>query len=212
MEAKPKKLLDQVRDKIRLKNYSYETEKSYVDWIKRFILFHEKRHPAEMGKIEIEAFLTHLAVAKDVAASTQNQALHALLFLYREVLVQPIDLNLKAVRAKRPERLPTVLTKEEVNQVIAQLSGVPQLVAQLLYGSGMRVTECLSLRVKDVDLKQREIVIRAGKGDKDRVTVLPNSLVEPLKTHLQKVKKQHNDDLALGHGRVPLPHLARMVL
>ncbi len=210
MEAKPKKLLDQVRDKIRLKNYSYETEKSYVDWIKRFILFHEKRHPAEMGKIEIEAFLTHLAVAKDVAASTQNQALHALLFLYREVLVQPIDLNLKAVRAKRPERLPTVLTKEEVNQVIAQLSGVPQLVAQLLYGSGMRVTECLSLRVKDVDLKQREIVIRAGKGDKDRVTVLPSSLVEPLKTHLQKVKKQHNDDLALGHGRVPLPHaLAR---
>lgn len=155
MEAKPKKLLDQVRDKIRLKNYSYQTEKSYVDWIKRFILFHEKRHPSEMGKTEIEAFLTHLAVEKDVAASTQNQALHALLFLYRVVLVQPLDLNLKAVRAKKPERLPTVLTKEEVNQVIAQLSGVPKLVAQMLYGSGMRVTECLSLRVKDVDLKEK---------------------------------------------------------
>ncbi len=206
METKLKKLLDQVRDKIRLKNYSYETERSYVDWVKRFILFHEKRHPLEMGKAEIEAFLTYLAVEKDVAASTQNQALHALLFLYREVLVQPLDINLKAVRAKKPERLPTVLTKEEVNQVIAELPGVPKLVAQLLYGSGMRVAECLSLRVKDVDLKKREIVVRSGKGDKDRITVLPNSLVEQLKIHLQKVKKRHNDDLALGHGRAPLPH------
>ncbi|HRQ39773.1 MAG TPA: integron integrase [Chloroflexota bacterium] len=206
MESKPKKLLDQVRDKIRLKNYSYETEKTYVDWIRRFILFHDKRHPNEMGKVEIEAFLTHLAVEKNVAASTQNQALQAILFLYREVLEQPLDFNIQAMRAKRPQRLPTVLNKEEVNLVIAELGGVPKLVVQLLYGSGLRVNEALSLRVKDIDFKRQEIIVRAGKGNKDRVTVLPTALAQPLQEHLRQVRRQHERDLARGEGRAPLPY------
>ncbi|GIK55250.1 MAG: integron integrase [Chloroflexi bacterium] len=206
MESKPKKLLDQVRDKIRLKNYSYETEKTYVDWIRRFILFHDKRHPTEMGKVEIEAFLTHLAVEKNVAASTQNQALQAILFLYREVLEQPLAFNIQAMRAKRPQRLPTVLNKDEVNLVIAELSGVPKLVVQLLYGGGLRVKEALALRVKDIDFKRQEIVVRAGKGNKDRVTVLPVTLIVPLQEHLRQVKRQHERDLARGEGRAPLPY------
>ena len=205
MKKRPKKLLDQVRDAIRLKHYSIRTEEAYVTWIKRYILFHNKRHPLEMGIPEIEAFLTHLAVDQKVAASTQNQAFSALLFLYREVLKKDLDGPIDAMRAKRPKRLPTVLTKEETLNVIGQLSGTHRLMANLLYGSGLRLMECLRLRVKDVDFAQRLIVVRDGKGMEDRVTMLPDSLVTPLQEHLQLVKRLHDEDLARGYGSVYLP-------
>ena len=173
----PRRLLDQVRDRIRLKNYSIRTEKSYVSWIKRFILFHNKRHPREMGRAEIEAFLTHLAVDRNVASSTQNQALHAILFLYREILEQPIAEQINALRAQERRRLPTVLTIDEVQRLLSHLDGVNHLVASSLYGTGLRVREGLALRVKDIDIAQRHITVRAGKGDKDRVVPLPMKLV-----------------------------------
>jgi len=206
MEKRPKKkLLDQVRDVIRLKHYSIRTEEAYVSWIRRYILFHNKRHPREMGSREIEAFLTHLAVNKHVAASTQNQAFNALLFLYREVLkIQPDD-SIDAVRAKRPKRLPTILTKEEVHRVLDAMSGAYLLMAKLLYGSGLRLMECLRLRVKDIDFEQNQIFVREGKGMKDRVTVLPDSLKAPLQQHLKQVKMIHEGDLANGYGCVYLP-------
>ena len=156
MEPRPKKLLDQVRDAIRLKHYSIRTEQAYIGWIKRYIFFHDVRHPAEMGAAEVEAFLTHLAVNENVAASTQNQALSALLFLYREVLGHPITDPIPALRARKPKRLPTVLTKKEVHAVLHHLSGVHLLMAQLLYGSGLRLMECLRLRVKDVEFARRQ--------------------------------------------------------
>ena len=205
MEQRPRKLLDQVRDAIRLKHYSIRTEEAYVNWIKRYILFHNKRHPREMGRSEIEAFLTHLAVQEKVAASTQNQALNALLFLYREVLQQDLDFPIHAVRAKTPKRLPTVLTREEVRQVLNQLSGTHRLMAQLFYGSGLRLMECVRLRIKDLDFAQRQIIVRDGKGMQDRVTMLPDSLVAPLQEHLQRVKRLHDEDLARGYGSVYLP-------
>jgi len=198
MEKRPKKLLDQVRDVIRLKHYSIRTEKAYVSWIRRYILFHNKRHPREMGSQEIEDFLTHLAVNENVAASTQNQAFNALLFLYREVLKIQLDDSIDAVRAKKPKRLPVVLTKEEVRQVIDAMSGVHQLMAKLLYGSGLRLMECLRLRVKDIDFEQNQIFVRDGKGMKDRVTMLPDSLKAPLQEHLKRVKMMHEGDLANG--------------
>jgi integron integrase len=201
----PKKLLDQVRDLIRLKHYSIHTEEAYTDWIKRFILFHGKRHPQQMGSPEIEAFLTHLAVEQRVAAATQNQALCALLFLYRDVLRQEVDASIEAVRAKKPRRLPVVLTRDETTTVIRRMWGTHQLMAQLLYGSGLRLMECVRLRVKDVDFAQRQIVVRDGKGQKDRVTMLPASLVQPLQAHLVRVKALHRDDLAEGYGAVYLP-------
>ena len=204
-EKRPKKLLDQVRDAIRLKHYSSRTEKSYVYWIRRYIFFHNKRHPKEMGTPEIEAFLTHLAVKENVAASTQNQALSALLFLYREVLKQDVALVTNSVRAQQPRRLPTVLTKEEVQKVIGLMRGTHQLMAKLLYGSGLRLMECVQLRVKDIDFGQRQIVVRDGKGMTDRVTVLPNTLIEPLQEHLQRVKRLHEEDIAKGYGSVYLP-------
>jgi site-specific recombinase XerD len=185
MEPAPKKLLDQVRDALRLKHYSIRTENSYVDWIRRYILFHHKRHPNEMGSAEIEAFLTHLAVDQKVAASTQNQALSALLFLHREVLKKDLEDPIDPIWAQKPKRLPTVLTKEEARQVIIQLSGTHQLMAQLLYGSGLRLMECVRLRVQDVDFAQRQIIVRDGKGMEDRVTMLPDSVVMPLQEHLQ---------------------------
>jgi len=200
-----KKLLDQVSDAIRVKHYSIRTEEAYVGWIRRFILFHDKRHPREMGGPEIEAFLTHLAVEGHVAAPTQNQALSALLFLYREVLKQELDYPIDAVRAKESQHLPAVLTRDETRRVIAQLSGIYQLLARLLYGSGLRLLECLRLRVKDVDFARRAIIVRDTKGDEDRVTMLPDSLIEPLKEHLQWVKRLHVEDLAKGCGAVYLP-------
>lgn len=209
-DGKPKKLLDQVRDHMRLKNYSYRTEQSYVAWIKRYILFHDKRHPREMGVTEIEAFLTHLAVEGKVAPSTQNQAMHAILLLYRDVLSLPLDGKVNALRAQERRRLPTVLSVAEVQQLLSQLSGVSHLIASLLYGSGLRVQECLSLRVKDIDFEQKQIIVRAGKGDKDRVTLLPQSTLPALTSQLEVVHALHERDLAQGHGRVPLPNaLAR---
>ncbi len=202
----PRKLLDRLRDRIRLKNYSYRTEQSYVGWVRRYILFHDKRHPAEMGRPEIESFLTHLAVDRNVAPSTQNQALHAILFLYREVLEQPVHERINALRAQERRRLPTVLTVDEVQQPLNQMSGVAHLVALLLYGSGLRVREALSLRIKDIDFSRSQITVRAGKGDKDRITVLPESAISELEAQLQVAKAFHERDLAQGHGRAPLPH------
>ena len=204
--ATPKKLLDQVRDVIQTKHYSIRTEQAYVDWIRRYILFHNKRHPNEMGSREIETFLTHLAVERNVAASTQNQALSALLFLYRHVLKKDLDGPIDSVRAKKPKRLPTVLTKEEAFQVISFLSGRQQLMAKLLYGSGMRLLEGVRLRVKDIDFAQRQIIIRDAKGHKDRVTMLPDVLRQPLQEHLHHVKLLHDQDLAQGYGAVYLPY------
>jgi integron integrase len=205
MEKPPKKLLEQVRDVIRLKHYSYKTEKSYVNWIKRYILFHNKRHPKEMAGNEIEEFLTHLAVQENIAASTQNQALNAILFLYKEVLNQDLDLNLNAVRAKRSRYLPTVLSKEEVLAIINNLSGVYQLLVKLLYGTGLRQSECLQLRVKDLDFAHKQLTVRDAKGRESRVTMLPISLIEELQFHLQIVKRQHQQDLEKGYGSVYLP-------
>ena len=210
MTEKPRKLLDQVRDVLRLKHYAISTEETYTDWIRRFILFHKTeqgsvRHPREMGAAEITTFLTHLAVEQNVAASTQNQALAALLFLYREVLHQDLG-PIEPVHAKKPQRLPVVLTREEVRQVFAQMSGLHQLMAKLLYGTGMRLMECVRLRVKDVDFARHEILIRDGKGGKDRVTMLPESPIAPLQAHLQQVKALHERDLAEGYGAVYLPY------
>jgi len=206
MEPTDKKLLDRVRDAIRRKHYSIRTEEAYINWIKRFILFHHKRHPNEMGAAEVEAFLTHLAVKENVAASTQNQALSALWFLYREVLHQDLDGPIDALRACKPKRLPAVLTKEEVHRVLGQLSGDHLLMAKLLYGSGLRLMECARLRVKDVDFAYHTVVVRDGKGMEDRVTMLPDGVIPPLQEHLQRVKQLHEQDLAKGHGSVYLPY------
>jgi len=200
-----KKLLEQVSDTLRRKNYAYRTEGAYTGWIKRFILFHHKRHPSEMGAVEIESFLTHLAVERGVSPSTQNQALAALQFLYQEVLHQALDEEILPAPAKRTKHLPVVLSQREARAVICQLSGLYKLISQLLYGSGLRVTECLRLRVKDLDFDRREIVVRMGKGGKDRVTVFPQSIIPDLKHHLKHVKLIHQSDLREGFGTVYLP-------
>lgn len=201
----PPRLLEQVVDRLRVKHYSLRTEKSYVGWIKRYIWFHDKRHPKDMGAHEIEAFLSNLAVERNVSASTQNQAKSALLFLYKEVLDVQLPWLDNITQAKVPKRLPTVLTREEVQSVLARLDGTIWLIASLLYGSGMRIMECLRLRVKDVDFSRHEILVREGKGFKDRVTMLPTSLVQPLKQHLERVKTLHDEDLADGYGEVFMP-------
>ncbi len=209
MEANPShapKLLDQVRGKIRLKHYSIRTEQAYVDWIRRFILHFGKRHPRELGAAEVEQFLTHLAVAGNVAASTQNQAKSALLFLYREVLEAELPWLDNVERAKAPKRLPVVLTREEVQGVLGRLSGTHWLIASLLYGAGLRIMEGLRLRVKDVEFSRKEILVRDGKGFKDRVTMLPAALAAPLAEHLKRVKALHEQDLAAGRGAVCLPY------
>ena len=200
------KLLDQVRGKIRLKHYSLRTEQAYLDWIRRFILHFDKRHPRELGAPEIEAFLTHLAVVGKVAASTQNQAKSALLFLYREVLEIELPWLDNVESAKVPKRLPVVLTRAEVQALLARLEGTSWLIANLLYGAGLRITEGLRLRVKDVDFARGEILVRDGKGFKDRVTMLPAVLVEPLQAHLRRVRVLHEADLAVGRGDVFLPY------
>jgi integron integrase len=200
-----KKLLDQMRDVIRAKHYSYRTEATYLDWVRRFILFHQKRHPDQMGAPEIQAFLTHLAAQRKVAASTQNQALSAILFLYREVLHKEIEPVLLST-AKRPERLPTVLTRAETLQVIGQLNGLHKLMAQILYGSGLRLMECIRLRIKDIDFDYKTITVRDGKGEKDRVTPLPESVVPDLKRQIERARLLHEEDLAAGCGEVYLPN------
>lgn len=194
-QPRPKKLLGRVRDAIRVKHYSYRTEEAYVHWIRRYILFHGKRHPQDMGVPEIEAFLTHLAVKRHVAASTQNQALCALIFLYKQVLQLPLDERIDAIRAKRSRRLPTMLTVEEVRSVIQQTSGVHLLIVQLLYGSGLRLREAMQLRVKDLDFSQHQIFVRDTKGQESRVTMLPATIVDELKEHLQRVRRIHLQDL-----------------
>jgi integron integrase len=202
--AKPR-LLDRVRGALRSRHYSRRTEEAYVAWMRRYILFHDKRHPVEMGATEITQFLTSLAVKDKVAASTQNQALSALLFLYRDVLELDVAWLDGLVRAKRPARLPVVLTRDEVRAVIQRLEGVPRLMAYLLYGSGLRVLECCRLRVQDVDLAANQIVVRGGKGDKDRVTLLPAGVKRALARHLEDVRDQHQEDIRHGAGWVELP-------
>jgi len=204
MVQKPK-LLDQVRQKIRLKQYSIRTEQAYVGWIRRFILFHGKRHPKDMGKTEVEAFLSDLAVRGKVAASTQNQAFNAILFLYKQVLNQEIEGEIDALRAKRPLRRPTVLSTGEVMAVIDSMSGVFQLVAKILYGCGMRGIEAMRLRVNAIDFELNQIEVRDGKGGKDRVTLLPAEVKTALAEHLSYVRKLHARDLADGYGTVYLP-------
>ncbi len=200
------RLMDQVRERLRVKHYSIRTEQVYTDWIKRFILFHGKRHPEAMSAPEVEAFLTYLAVQGKVSASTQNQAKSALLFLYREVLNQELPWLDNVTQAKIPERVPVVLTVAESRAVLERIPGSHWLVASLLYGAGLRLMEALRLRVKDVDFARHEIVVREGKGFKDRVTMLPTSVVDPLKLHLDKVKALHQQDLANGLGEVYLPY------
>ncbi|WP_137820620.1 integron integrase [Pseudomonas sp. 2FG] len=204
MDGKPK-LLDQLRDQIRLKHYSIRTEHVYCEWVKQFIRFHQYRHPTEMGAAEVEAFLSDLAVRRNVSASTQNQALAALLFLYKQVLRLDLPWLGEVVRAKKPVRLPVVLSVAEVQQVLSQLQGELWLIASLLYGSGMRLMEVMRLRVKDVDFARREILIRDGKGMKDRVTMLPQRLVQPLKQQLAVVRALHRVELEAGRGDVYLP-------
>src|SRR5437588_3555354 len=205
-QSKPNlRLIDRLGNVMRLKHYSLRTERTYWDWIERFIRFHGMRHPSEMAEAEVGAFLTHLARDGKVAASTQNQALSALLFLYKEVLKQEIGWLEGVQRAKRPARLPVVLTRDEVHKIFAHLHGTHRLMAGLLYGSGLRLMECVRLRVKDVDFAYARIVVRDGKGAKDRITMLPINLVPRLGRHLLKIKAQHEEDLEAGFGSVYLP-------
>lgn len=208
MEGIPQepKILDQLRNLLRTRHYSIRTEEAYLGWAERYIRFHGCRHPAELGAPELEAFLTHLAVKRDVAASTQNQAASAILFLYREVLGLDLPWLQGVTRAKRPRRLPVVLTPEEVAAVLDALEGTLALMGRLVYGSGLRLMECVRLRVKDVDFRRGEILVREAKGNKDRVTMLPQRLVGPLQHHLKRVKLLHEEDVMAGHGRVWLPH------
>lgn len=205
MNARKPNLLEQARNVMRVKHYSLKTEKSYVQWIWRFILFHKKRHPASMGEREVGEFLTHLAVQAKVAASTQNQALNAVLFLYRNVLKVDIGWIENIERAKKRIRVPVVFTREEAKKIIAQLQGTKWLMVSLLYGCGLRLSECLRLRVKDIDFTYNQITLRDTKGDTDRVTMLPASLKGPLREHLVRVKDLHAQDLKDGFGRVYLP-------
>lgn len=199
------RLFDLARDAIRRLHYSRRTEETYLHWMKRFILFSGKRHPREMGAAEVTAFLSHLAVERHVAAATQNQALAALLFLYKEVLAEPLPWLDEVVHAKRPVRRPSVLTAGEAQKMLARMRGAKWLMASLLYGAGLRLRECLNLRVKDVDFGYLQILVRDGKGGKDRVTMLPASVVESLQQHLLRVKALHERDLAEGYGDVELP-------
>jgi integron integrase len=199
------RLLEEVRNVLRVRHYSIRTEEAYIQWIKRYIFFHNKKHPAEMGEEEISAFLTHLAVNKNVTASTQNQALSALLFLYKQVLGLNLEWLEGVTRAKRPSRLPTVLPREQVKELLGGMSGTNELIARLLYGTGMRLMETIRLRVQDIDFDYRQIIVRQGKGGKDRTTVLPDSLIEPLQLQLAHAKRIHELDLNEGFGCVYLP-------
>jgi integron integrase len=195
--------MDALRDKLRLKQYSYKTEKAYLNWTERFIRFHHVRHPKDMGKAEVEAFLTHLAKS-GISASTQNQALQAILFMYREMFERRFE-NIQAVRAKGSTRIPTVLTVEETKRVLCRLQSVHHIIGYLLYGSGLRLMECLRLRVKDLDFELHTITLRDTKSNRDRVTILPKAVEQALRLHLAKVKAQHEEDLSHGFGSVEMP-------
>ena len=199
-------LFEQVRRRMRLKHYSYRTEQTYIQWIRRFILANNKKHPREMGRLEVEHFLSHLASDLKVSASTQNQALSAILFLYREVLTIKLPWLENVVRAKPSKHLPVVLSKAEVHAILQRIDGRNWLMASLLYGTGMRLMECLRLRVKDVDFARNEILVRDGKGSKDRRTVLPRSLLEPLQRQIAFARTVHENDIQDGHGEVWLPY------
>ena len=200
------KLLERMRIHLRTRHYSIRTEEAYLDWARRFILFHGKRHPQDMGAPEVEAFLSHLAVDRQVSASTQNQAKAAILYLYKQVLGMELPWLDEVVQAKSPRRLPVVLTPSEVRELLLHTEGTAGLVAHLLYGTGMRLMEALRLRVKDVEFARREVVVREGKGNKDRVTVLPENLIAPLRAQMEKARVLHEQDVAAGLGRVYLPH------
>jgi len=202
--VKPK-LLVRLRDAIRVRHYSPRTEEAYVQWVKRYVFFHKVRHPADMGPQEVQTFLSDLAVRGNVSASTQNQALCALIFLYRHVLEKNVGFLDDLIRAKRPSRLPVVLTPQEIELVFAHLEALVLLISRLMYGSGMRLLECLGMRVKDLDFRRNEITVRDGKGGKDRVTMLPASCGPDLRDHLETVRRLHEDDLAAGLGHAPLP-------
>ena len=205
--GKPKKLLDQYSEILRNRHYSLRTEKTYVGWVRKFILHHHKRHPREMGVAEINDFITHLVNQKTVAASTQNQAISAILFLYRNVLnIQLDEKALIPIRPTRPKRVPTVLSRDEAKRVIAQMRGIHKIMAQIMYGSGLRLMEVMRLRVKDLDFANRQIIVRDGKGENDRVTMFPDVLLEPLRLHLKQIRAQHEFDLAMGSGTVYLPY------
>jgi integron integrase len=204
-EAPMSELMNQMHAALRSRHYSRRTEQAYCLWVRRFIRFHGVRHPAEMAEPEINAFLTHLAVDEQVSASTQNQALSALLFLYRHVLGRQVGELGEVIRARRSRHLPVVLTRHEVKAVLAELDGDAWLMASLMYGAGLRLTECLRLRVQDVDFSRAEIIVRDGKGGKDRVTMLPRTLQVPLRAHLKTVKQLHDRDRAAGWGKVQLP-------
>ena len=206
------KLLDEMRTLMRRRRYSIHTERAYRDWVKRYVRFHNMQSRGDLrhGEEKIEAFLTHLARDRQVAASTQNQAMNALVFLYKHVLKQPLSGEINADRARKQSRIPVVLTRKETARVIVLTSGVYELIVKLLYGSGLRITECLRLRVQDMDLEMKALTVRNGKGDKDRITTFPEKLVQPLKEHLIRVKVVHGQDLEEGYGQVYLPHaLAR---
>jgi len=200
------RLLDELRRQVRLRHYSYRTEQAYVGWVRRYVVFHGRRHPSELGAAEVESFLSHLASVRNVASATQAQAMSAVLFLYKAVLKVELPWLENVVRPTRPRRLPVVLTPAETRNVIGHLHGVPWLVVSLLYGSGLRVLEALRLRAKDVDFAIRQLTVRDGKGGKDRVTMLPESLVAPLTVHLERVREQHALAIAGGYGGVELPH------
>ena len=205
--GKTKKLLDQYSEVLRNRHYSLRTEKTYIGWVRQFILHHHKRHPREMGVAEINQFITSLANQRTVAASTQNQAISAILFLYREVLnIQLDDKALIPIRPTKPKRIPTVLSRGEAKTVIAHMDGIHKLMTQIMYGSGLRLMEVLRLRVKDLDFDNRQIVVRDGKGENDRVTMLPDILTDRLRLHLNQVKAQHDLDLSMGYGTVHLPY------
>ena len=204
------RLYDALIEAFRVRHYSRRTEKAYVHWIRRYISFHRNEHPRQLAERDVNRFLTSLAVEEHVAASTQNQALSAILFLYEHVLDEPLDRIEGVIRARRPKRLPVVLTVDEVSRVMSHLTGDKWLVAMLLYGGGLRLLEALRLRVKDLDFERTEITVREGKGDKDRVTTMPRAVIPPLQKHLQSVKATHEQDVAAGYGRAELPHaLAR---
>ncbi len=205
--TKEPKLLDQMKNTLRRKHYALRTEKTYIDWARRYILFHNKRHPKEMGIPEIESYLTYLAVDQHISASTQNQALAGILFLYTQVL--KIEINPKKInasRAKDSQKLPVVLSKEETHKTINLMTGTHKLMTQILYGGGLRLMEAIRLRTKDIDFANQQIIIRSGKGNKDRITMLPEKIAEPLKNHLLRIKEEHNLCLKNGNGSVYLPN------
>ena len=199
--------LQKVAEAIRVRHYSFQTEKTYIHWIRRFILFHGKRHPSELAEQDVARFLSHLAVDRNVSASTQNVALNAIVFMYRHVIERPLDDSIQGiVRAKRPRKLPVVLSTQEISLLLQQLEGTHWLVACLLYGSGLRLVEALRLRIQDIDVDRLALFVRSGKGGKDRVVTLPEHLVTPICAHLKSVKATHEQDLAEGFGCVQLPH------